>query len=370
MIIGKGCKMDKNLLEKQVTEKTKEFRTEYLQMSIGEIVNLYKDDELIINPDFQRYFRWNNSQKSRLIESILLGIPIPPIFVYQNEDAEWEVVDGLQRTSTIFEFMGYLKDENNKLKEPSRLESTEMLPALNDITWKKLPLDLRLIIKRTPFSIVIIKRESHKEAKFEVFQRLNTYGSFLSPQEFRNCLLIMINKPFYVWLDKLSKDKNFINCLSLSEKLLDERYDMELILRYLIFPKYKFSQKEVSEFLTDSLKIIADKNNDKFDMDDEEIRFRKTFKLLNNVLGERVFRKYDKQEFKGKFLESAYECISIGLSQNIEGYSTEQDKNILYKKIKNLWQQDEFTKNMGSGSNTKIRVPKIVPFGVKYFKNE
>ena len=90
--------MAKNLLERQVAIKTKEFRTDYLQMSIGEIVNLYKDKELIINPDFQRYFRWNNTQKSRLIESILLSIPIPPIFVYQNDEGKWEIVDGLQRT--------------------------------------------------------------------------------------------------------------------------------------------------------------------------------------------------------------------------------------------------------------------------------
>ncbi len=72
-------------LQEEITTKTKEFRTESYSMSIGEIANLYKDGELIIDPEFQRYFRWSLQQKSKFIESLLLGIPTPPIFVYQRE---------------------------------------------------------------------------------------------------------------------------------------------------------------------------------------------------------------------------------------------------------------------------------------------
>ena len=79
-------------------------KTDAYQMSIGEVINLYKDGELIIDPIFQRLFRWEPYQKARLIESILLGIPLPPIFVYERPDGTWELVDGLQRLSTILEF--------------------------------------------------------------------------------------------------------------------------------------------------------------------------------------------------------------------------------------------------------------------------
>src|SRR5580704_3813127 len=82
--------------------------TDSYQMSVGEITNLYRDGELIINPIFQRLFRWNDSQKSKLIESILIGIPLPSIFVYETTDGKWELVDGLQRISTLLEFMGLL----------------------------------------------------------------------------------------------------------------------------------------------------------------------------------------------------------------------------------------------------------------------
>jgi uncharacterized protein with ParB-like and HNH nuclease domain len=101
-------------LIEQIAEQKKEFKTDNYPMSSGEIISIYKNDEIIINPEFQRYFRWSPEQKSKFIESILLGIPIPPIFVYQRDDGIWEVVDGLQRLSTILEFVGSLKKDGNK----------------------------------------------------------------------------------------------------------------------------------------------------------------------------------------------------------------------------------------------------------------
>ncbi|UOG40021.1 DUF262 domain-containing protein (plasmid) [Leptospira noguchii] len=89
-------------LEKFISDKKKEYRTDSYPMSIGEIMSMYQAGELIIDPDFQRFFRWTPQQKTNLIESILLGIPIPSIFVYQREDGKRELVDGLQRVSTVF----------------------------------------------------------------------------------------------------------------------------------------------------------------------------------------------------------------------------------------------------------------------------
>src|SRR5437764_14911019 len=104
-------------------------------MSIGELMSLYKDEELDIHPEFQRFFRWSLKQKSRLIESLLLGIPIPQIFVAQRADGVWDVVDGLQRLSTIFEFAGILLDEEKKKLPPLTLESTTYLPSLGHRRW-------------------------------------------------------------------------------------------------------------------------------------------------------------------------------------------------------------------------------------------
>ena len=112
--------------------------TDAYQMSIGEIVNLYKNSELIINPNFQRLYRWELYQKSRLVESILLGIPLPSIFVFETDKGKWELVDGLQRVSTLLEFMGLLKDpDTNRLRPPIALIGTKYLPSLSGVVWEE-----------------------------------------------------------------------------------------------------------------------------------------------------------------------------------------------------------------------------------------
>lgn len=100
-------------LQEEIDKRRQEIRTDGYSMSIGEWISLYENHELDIHPEFQRFFRWSAHQKSTLIESILLGIPIPPIFVSQRADGVWDVVDGVQRLSTIYEFVGFL--EMNKI---------------------------------------------------------------------------------------------------------------------------------------------------------------------------------------------------------------------------------------------------------------
>jgi len=105
-----------NLIE-EIKLKSKEISTDSYSMSIGELVSMYKDGELNIHPEFQRFYRWKPEQKSRFIESILLGIPIPSIFVSQDPTGKWEVIDGLQRISTILQTMGELKNNEGSLVE-------------------------------------------------------------------------------------------------------------------------------------------------------------------------------------------------------------------------------------------------------------
>jgi hypothetical protein len=124
-----------NALQVQIDERRKEIHTDGYSMSIGEIQNLFLDHDLDIHPEFQRFFRWTIQQKSRWVESILLGIPLPSVFVSQQENGKWDVVDGLQRLSTILEFMGLLRDENNKLLPPLVLEGATYLKALDRKKW-------------------------------------------------------------------------------------------------------------------------------------------------------------------------------------------------------------------------------------------
>src|SRR6478672_9756366 len=97
-------------LQKEIDTQRRQIKADGYPISIGELASMYKEGDLDIHPAFQRFFRWDIDQKSRWIESILLGIPTPSVFVAQRKDGVWDVVDGLQRLSTIFEFMGILKN--------------------------------------------------------------------------------------------------------------------------------------------------------------------------------------------------------------------------------------------------------------------
>ncbi len=366
------------LLE-QVQEKSKEIHTDGYPMSIGELASIYKDGELDIHPDFQRIFRWNDVQKSKLIESILLGIPIPSIFVSQREDGVWDVVDGLQRLSTIFEFMGILQDENGQVLPCSTLVSTPHLDKLAGFKWindnKSFEIDnsLKLEIKRVKIDVKIVKKQSDKNVKFELFQRINTLGSRLSDQEVRNCLLIMTNKEFYHWIKAISNNENFLNTISLAERLIEEQYHMELALRYFIYKNIELDEikgvNDLSEFITSKMiKYAEDKD---FDRVNEQRVFEETFRILNNIIGEDIFKRYVKQhdKFQGKFLLSLFETISIGVGKNIER-GTLIDEGSLLDRIKSIWESPEFLSKYGSGVNVTSRLPVLLPLGLKIFSNE
>ncbi len=367
------------MLEQEIQEKANEISTDGYPMSIGELASLYKEKELDIHPEFQRFFRWNILQKSKLIESLLLGIPIPSIFVSQREDGVWDVVDGLQRLSTIFEFMGVLRDEEDSLREPSTLIATEYLPSLEGINWeneddtKSFTSSQRLTLKREKLDVKIVKKESDENVKYELFQRLNTLGSKLSDQEVRNCLLVMINKPFYSWLNDLSLSEDFLNTLSLPDRMIDEQYNMELALRFIILRNINVTEikttQDLGTFITD--KMIEFSKSEDFDKDTEEQVFNETFNFLNSAIGETIFKRYNQQKdrFEGKFLLSAFESIAIGASQNIEVVKTKSADEFKQKLIE-LWNDETFQSKTGSGVNVTSRVPVIIPLGIQKFSFE
>ena len=225
-------------LQEQIDTMSKSIKTDSYPMSIGELAALYKDGDLDISPVYQRMFRWDMEQQSALIESILLQIPIPPIYVYQSEDGKWNLIDGQQRLSTIFKFMGILKKDmhdvddeetNEDLYEREPLTRTKFLPALEGKYWedddpeKSLTDAQRRYIKRSTILIIIIDKSSDSFAQYEVFQRLNTGGSHLSPQEIRNCLLVVKNEDVYRWFKTLSENEAFRNAVPISEKDADEQ---------------------------------------------------------------------------------------------------------------------------------------------------
>ncbi|UNK18422.1 DUF262 domain-containing protein [Paenibacillus sp. N3/727] len=367
-------------LQEEIDKKAKEIQVDGYPMSIGELANMYKDGELKVNPEFQRFFRWSDSQKTKLIESMLLGIPIPPIFVAHGEKGIWDVIDGLQRLSTIFEFMGLLKSSDDTLKPPSKLLGTKFLPSLENKVWENLDdpensftQELRIDFKRSKFDIKIIKKTSDKDAKYELFQRINTGGSKLSDQEVRNCLLIMVNRDFYLWAAELVKYQPFINCIPLSDKQQLEQFNMEILMRYLVIRHADLTKikgnEDIGEFISEEIINIAE--NGLIDLQREEEVFHKTFEYLDRALSEDVFRKFDheKGKFRGAFLMPAFEVIIAGLSENIDDIIT-NDPEEMSEKIKNIYNSPQYLSITARGGARPItRLKELATLSKGVFMN-
>lgn len=187
-------------LESEIRDARQTVVTAGYDMSIGEIINLYKSNELVIAPAFQRLFRWDDERKTRFIESIILGIPFPPIFVHQDVEGVWELIDGLQRVSTILQLTGDLRGDRAQQLGPLVLNGTKFLPRLSGRRWNAsaegagdgLGTSVQLAIKRSRVRVEILQAGSSPTAKYELFQRLNTGGADLSPQEVRNSIAVSI----------------------------------------------------------------------------------------------------------------------------------------------------------------------------------
>lgn len=373
-------------LQDEIDKEKKLIQTDSYPMSIGELISMYNDKELNIHPDFQRYIRWSDDQKSKFIESILLGIPIPPIFVSQEKNGVWDVVDGLQRLATILGFVGCLRDENNKPIPPTKLATTKIkyLPALQGKTWKgdndatSFTDAQRLYFKREKLNIQIVKKESDPNIKFELFTRINSLGAHLSDQELRNCVFIMKDNALFKLIDRLSEYPPFVNCLDISEKDRLEKYNQEIVSRFFVIKNADLKEIKragnFAEFITDFLT----KNwwgNSTYNLDAEEAIFKKTFDILDGTLQENSFKKYNltKGRCEGRFLVSAFEAIAIGLAKNINSWDlTEQNKEEVNRdfenKIKLLWGDKKFTSKSGIGGKFNTRIPEVVPLGTNLFR--
>lgn len=355
------------------------YRDSY-QMSVGELINIYRDGEMDIHPEFQRLFRWNKYQKVKLIESIMLNIPIPPIFVSQSEDGVWDIIDGVQRLSTIFQFVGELKDEENNIVEPLVLERTDYLPSFEGVVWQSeedggvsFNTSQKLFFKRARLDIIIVKKESDPTAKYELFQRLNTGGTTLSPQEVRNCLMIMSSKKFYNFIESLDKNIDFRETIPITDRKSDEQYRMELVLRLLI--SNNIDWELISEY-TDFAQLLDKEtlkmtNNEHFDYDDVADKFNRTFSVISQVLGENAFRKYDGSKYKGAFLASAYQLITAGVYNNIDNIMALSNKDIwLRDKVNGIYNDPVYKANITPGVRAIPRFKELSQYGAEYFNCE
>jgi Protein of unknown function DUF262 len=386
---------EKNL-EKIVEDKQLALKTDKLDMSFGELANYYKDENLIIQPEYQRLFRWKEEQKSRFIESLLLGLPIPSIFISENKEGKWELVDGLQRVSTVISFMGLMEKEqeiedNTQIQEEDetineddlastkitnknnwKLQGCSVITELNGKGFNDLPFKVQFLIRRYPCRMEILRSNtSSVETKYELFDRLNTGGSKATEQEIRNCIFRgeKYSQDFYKLLEKLSKDDNFIKLVNLPAKKINELYDQELVLRFFSFLHFnQIDKKDLNENLAPSMtKYMKEivKGEITFDYTKKrELFFRtiKIIKLINEKLSNSLLKGSN-----NNFSSNSYDIVMLGIALNIEYYENNWE-NTISKISENKSELLKIKLSGGSGNSTAIK--KRIELADSLFKPE
>jgi len=174
-------------LEEEISDERDKLSTDRMDISFGELINLYKNGELIIRPEYQRLFRWTPKQKTALIESILLSIPIPPIFVAEDQEGIWELLDGLHRVLTFISFFGELNDddEEGKIGNKWTLEAGGLVKNLEGFDIDTLPGQYKIKLKRANCRVEILRGKNNTAMKDDLFKRLHSGDSELEHSELK-----------------------------------------------------------------------------------------------------------------------------------------------------------------------------------------
>jgi hypothetical protein len=219
--------------------------------SVRELVRMIVDEELNAAPNYQRKFRWEEDDEALFIESVFLGLPIPPLFVATNVGFQWEVVDGLQRLSTLAHFFARNDIEAQAIgrKSPLRLSGLEKLTELNGITYSELPKNLQVYFGRQPLQVVSLTDKSDRQVRFDVFERLNRGGIQLTAQEVRACVYM---GKFNDFIEELSNDPRLKVLVKLQRSHENDGTRTEQVLKFFAYKNNRdeFDGK-VEKFLND-----------------------------------------------------------------------------------------------------------------------
>lgn len=363
------------MLRQEIDDAKRVVRTDTVQITIGEVSNMYSSKELNILPDFQRLFRWTNERKSNFIESILIGIPVPPVFVYENENGTWELIDGLQRISTLLEFMGVLRDVDSDEMRRSKLQKTKYLPSLQDMVWEQkedgevqIDKNLQLFFRRARVDFQILKHPSDYKTKFDLFQRLNRGGAYANEQEVRTCSMVLANPEFTQEIRKFTRRRDVSAIFNITDEQREIQRDVEYIVRLIVhtFADYDRSL-DVQEFFDAAIvNILSEK-------EPEEVMptIAWTVETLYRVLGDQALIPPEDagESIARRFSLRSLEAIAVGVGRNRAAIMGRKDPDqYVARKIRAFWQQPEVSTMSKPGLRGTDRLQRTIPFGEKWFK--
>jgi len=260
--------------------------TEKGDPEIDGLFGKWKRQKLDIQPEFQRYFVWDKLKSSRLIESALLGIPLPVVYLSEEQDGKIYVIDGQQRLTSFFSYIDGIFPDGSDFK----LTGLKVLKELNRKKFSELDEYTQDAIRGTVIRTITFKKESDPSLKFEIFERLNTGSVPLNTQELRNCIY---RGKFNALIRELAENKEYLELLNI--KGSDKRMkDVELVLRFCAF--YHNShinyKSPIKNFLNQEM-IRYGNITDK-DADNLRTAFKNAVSITKSVFGDKAFKRYYK----------------------------------------------------------------------------
>lgn len=325
--------------------------------SLRLISDMIDDNDIDLSPDFQRHFVWNSAQKSRLIESILLRIPLPMFYFSEDNEGRITIVDGLQRLTTIKEFM----DNKFALRNLEYLENS-CGGRYYQSEGKKVGLDAKYLrwFNQTQFSVNVIDPSSPPKVKYDIFRRINTGGKPLNNQEIRNCLAGTSLREVINEMVTLSEFKSATD-YSIKPTRMD---DQELALRFILFSRFiekKGNIYEYTGYMDSSLDDLTDELSKlpKNDLEKYVTLFYNSMKNAEYLFGSRfAFRKVRPHDLEpNAYKQLINKALFVSCSVLLSNYNHESvcklnpEKALLIPLAKSIDEDHEFLNFLSYGTN-------------------
>ncbi|WP_151994575.1 DUF262 domain-containing protein [Buttiauxella massiliensis] len=336
----------KNYAEQLDKERRKvDFDT--FDFSVKELVAMASDGTINVAPEYQRQFRWPAENQSRFVESVFLGIPVPSLFMAANKDGTWELIDGVQRLSTLIHFIGN-DDQLAKFKfeSPLVLTGLESLTDFNGCTHGQIPSTIQLKFALRPLKVTTLSDKSDLKVRFDLFERLNTGGVVLTKQEIRGCVF---RGEFNDFLSDLSTNKDFEKCVNLTDTNMTDGTKQELVLKFFAYLNNRNSfDHSVVDFLNDYM----EKSTASFDYKNNRAVFEETFKQLSIVLPDGI-----KRGNRRITPINLYEAVSVGAADAIAA-----KKNVSNSSVPTWINDKELTQLTSGATNSRKRLVERIKY--------
>lgn len=307
----------KDLLE-QLEKERRRVDFDSFDISVKELVSMAEGGIIDIAPEYQRQFRWPVLNQSRFLESVLLGIPIPSLFMAANKDGSWELIDGVQRLNSLIHFVGN-EEQLAKFgfKSNLTLEGIDVLTEFNGKNFYQLPNSLQLKLVLRPLKVTTLSDKSDLKVRFDLFERLNTGGIKLTDQEIRSCVF---RGRFNDLIGELAKNTNFKKVVNLPKSGETDRTREELVLKFF---GYFYDRENFVHSVVGFLNEYMAKATSDFNYQNGRDIFENTFAQLRRELPEGI-----KRGSRKLTPINLYEAIAVGAADVISGGGSILGKNV------------------------------------------